>query len=51
MEPLSVHLVMTTLPLNNVDGGTFGNRHNHYCAAHILATVAHYVEILALRCW
>jgi len=51
LEALSVHLAMMALVLGTAEGGTFENRHNHLGAGHILATVAHNMDILRLRCW
>ena len=44
-----MHLQMTALVLDSAEGGSFENRHNHLDGRHILATVAHNVDILALR--
>jgi hypothetical protein len=46
-----VHLEMTALVLGTAEGGTFETRHTHLGAGHILATVAHNLDILALCCW
>jgi len=51
LEALSVHMEMTSLVLETVDGGSFGTRHNHLGSGHILATVAHNLEIVGLCCW
>jgi len=49
LEALSVHLEMTALVLVTAAGATFETRHNHLGGGHILATVAHNLEIGGLR--
>jgi len=51
LEALSVHLEITALVLGTAEGGTFETRHNHVGAGHILAKVAHNLDIVGLRCW
>jgi len=51
LEALSVHLEMMDLVLCTAEGGTFETRHNHLGAGHILATVAHNLDIVGLHCW
>ena len=50
LEALLVHLKMTALVLGTVERGTFGTCHNHLGAGHILAMVAHHLDVLGLRC-
>jgi hypothetical protein len=49
-EALSVHLEVTALVQGSATGGTFETRHTHLGAGHILATVAHNLDILGLCC-
>jgi len=51
LEALSVHLEMTAYVLGTAEGGTFETHHNHLGAGHILATVAHNLDIIGLCCW
>ena len=51
LEALSVHPEMTALVLGTAEGGPFETRHNHLGAGHILAMVAHKLDIFGLRCW
>jgi len=51
LETLLVHLEMMALVLGTEKGGTFESCHNHFGAGYVLATVAHNLEILGLRCW
>ena len=51
LEALSVHLGMTALVLETAEGRIFETCHNDLGAGFILATVAHNVDILGLRCW
>jgi len=50
LEAFSVHLEITALILETAEGGTFESCHNHLGAGHILATVAHNLDIVGLRC-
>jgi len=47
---LSVHVEMTALVLGTAEGGIFETRHNDLHSGHILATVAHNLEIIGLCC-
>ena len=51
LEALFVHLEVMALVLGTAEGGTFETRHNHLGAGHNLATVAHNLDVLGLRCW
>ena len=46
-----MHLEMTALVLGTAEGGTFETCHNHLGAGHILAMVAHNLDIVGLHCW
>ena len=46
-----MHLEMMALVLMTGEGGTFETHHNRLGRGHILATVAHNMGILNLRCW
>jgi len=45
-----VHLAMTALVQESVKGGTFETLHNDLGGGHILANVAHNLDIIDL-CW
>jgi len=51
LEALSEHLEMTFLVLESAEGGTFETHYNHLGGHHILATVAHNLEILGGHWW
>jgi len=46
-----VDLEMGALVLESAEGGTFETCHNHLGGGHIVATVAHNLEILRLHWW
>ena len=46
-----MYLKITALVLNTAEGGTFETQHNRLGGGHIIATVAHNLDILGLRCW
>jgi len=46
-----MHLEMTALVLQSAERGTFEAHHNHLCADHILAMVAHTLENILGLCW
>ena len=46
-----MHLVMTAIVLGTAPGETFETRHNRICGVHILATVAHNLDIIGLHWW
>jgi hypothetical protein len=46
-----VHLGMMALVLESAEGGTLETHHNHLGGGHLLAMVAHKVDILALYWW
>ena len=50
LDALLVHLEMTALALASTDGGTFETHHHHLGGGHILAPMAHHLEILGM-CW
>jgi len=50
LKALSVHLEMTGLALGTAAGEPFETRHNSLGGGHILATVAHNLDIVGL-CW
>jgi hypothetical protein len=50
LEALSLHLKMMALVLGPVEGGTFETCHYHLGAGHILATVAHNMDMCGLHC-
>jgi len=51
VEAMLVRLEMMALVLESADGVTFETHHNHLGGGHILATVAHNLEILGLGWW
>ena len=51
LEVLPVYLKMTALVLESAWGGTFETHHNHLRGGHIIATVAHSLDIFGSRCW
>ena len=51
LAAILVHLVMMVLVLGTPEAGTFETSHNHIGGDHILATVAHNMEILGLCGW
>ena len=51
LEARLVHLEVTTVLLDTAVGGSFGTCHSHLGEGHILATVAHNLEIFGLRWW
>jgi len=51
LEALSVHLEMKVLVLGTAAGVTFETPHNRLGGGHILATVAHNLDIVGLRWW
>ena len=46
-----MYLEMMALVLGTAAGETFETRHNHLGGGHILATVAHNLDIIGLRWW
>ena len=46
-----MNLEMTALVLIPTKGGTFETRLNHPAGVHILATVAHNLDVVGLRWW
>jgi hypothetical protein len=46
-----VRLEMTAFVLGTAEGGAFETRHTNLGAGHILATVAHILDILGLCRW
>ena len=51
LQALSVHLEMMALVLESAEGGTFETHHYYHGGDHILATVAHTLDIIGLPCW
>jgi len=51
LDSILGHLEMTALVVGTDEGGTFETRHNHLGGGHIIATVAHNVEIFGLHWW
>ena len=50
LEALLVHLELTAVDLATPEGGTCETRHNELGAGHILAMVAHTLDILRFQC-
>jgi len=51
LEALLGHFEMTALVLDTATGETFETHHNRLGAGHILATVAHHLDIYCLPWW
>jgi hypothetical protein len=51
LEALSVHLEMTALVLESVEGETFETHHNNLGGGYILATVVQNLDFLGLHRW
>jgi hypothetical protein len=51
LEQLSVHLKISAPDLWTAEAEIFETRHNYRSAGHILAMVAHNMDILSLGCW
>ena len=44
-----MHLERKAIVLKSVEGGTFETDHNHLGGGHILATMAHNLDIVGMR--